>query len=274
MKRGSVILVTRAVLLILGLVAVHPAGAAAQEQSADLAKKLANPLASLISIPVDVDFDSGIGSPDDGHRVAFILKPVVPVRLNEDWNLISRTILPVVTQSDIFPGAGGQFGLGDILQSFFFSPARATSWGLVWGVGPALLLPTATDALLGGEKLAIGPTAVVLKQNGPWTFGMLANHLWDVTGDDERAGVNNTFVQPFMSYTTPTGWTYSVATETTYAWDAETWTVPISAGVSKLTRLGGLPVQYKAGLRYWADSPVAAAKGWGFKLGFVILLPK
>ena len=259
-------------IVILGL-AVASTQASAQD-SQDLAKKLANPVASLISIPFDLDYDHNIGPVDDGERVTLIAKPVVPITLNSEWNLISRTIVPLISQDDIFPGAGDQSGLGDILQSFFFSPAQPTAGGLIWGAGPVLLLPTATDDLLGSEKWGLGPTVVLLKQSGPWTYGILANHIWDVAGDDDRADINSTFLQPFMSYTTPKAWTYSLQTESTYSWENEEWSVPINFAVSKLTRLGKLPVQYKAGVRYWADSPDSGPEGFGFKLGIVFLLPK
>ena len=268
MKNVCLICITFGMLLISFM---HPARA---EDSQDLAKKLANPVASLISIPFDLDYDHNIGTVDDGDRLTLIAKPVIPITLNQEWNLISRTIVPLVYQDDIFPGVGDQTGLGDILQSFFFSPAKPTSRGLIWGVGPVLLFPTASDELLGSEKWGLGPTGVVLTQKGPWTFGILANHIWDVAGDNDRADISNTFLQPFVSYTTPTAWTFSLQTESTYSWENEEWSVPINFIVSKLKKLGKLPVQYKAGLRYWADSPDSGPDGWGFKLGIVFLLPK
>jgi hypothetical protein len=241
---------------------------------ADLAQELSNPIADLISIPVQMNYDDNYGPDDEGWKLQTNIQPVIPFSLNDKWNLITRTIMPVIYQEDILPGSGSDFGLGDINMSLFFSPKESTSGGLTWGVGPVLLFPTATETLLGGEKWGAGPALVALTLRGPWTIGMLANHIWSYAGDSDRQDISNTFVQPFVAYTTPTAWTYSVQSETTYNWETEKWSVPINVAISKLVRWGKLPVSLQAGVGYWAESPDAGPEGWRFRLQASFVLPK
>lgn len=241
---------------------------------AELAQELSNPLADLMSIPIQMNYDHDIGPSDDGWKLQTNIQPVIPFDLNENWNLITRTIVPVINQKDIFPGAGSQFGLGDINLSLFFSPRIPTSGGVTWGIGPALLFPTATDSLLGAKKWGAGPTAVALTVRGPWTIGILANHLWSYAGDSDRQDISNTLVQPFAAYTWPSAWTVSVQSESTYNWKSEKWSVPINAAVSKLTRFGKLPVSLQAGIGYWVESPDTGPEGFRFRLQATLVLPK
>lgn len=242
-------------------------GADAQE----LAKQLSNPVASLVSVPFQSNFDFGMGADDDGYRYTMNLQPVIPFSLNKEWNLISRTILPIINQDDVV-GRSRQAGLGDITQSFFFSPAKTEPF--IWGLGPVLLIPTATDGSLGTEKFGLGPTLVILKQQGQWTYGALLNHIWSVAGDDDRADVNSTFIQPFLSYTTRTAWTYTFNLESSYDWTGEHWSIPIHFTASKLVRFGRQPVSFGGALRCWATTPDGGPAGCGFRIIVTPLFPK
>ena len=170
------------------------AGNSAGGSDAQLAQELTNPVADLITIPVQMTWDRNIGVRDDGWRIQTNIQPVIPFELNADWNLITRTILPVIYQDDIAPRAGSQSGLGDLSLSLFFSPRKPGPGGFIVGVGPILMMPTATDDLLGTEKWSAGPAAVALTMRGPWTMGMLANQVWSYAGDSHRSDVNYTFV--------------------------------------------------------------------------------
>jgi hypothetical protein len=261
--------------MAVGLLACGLAtGAAADDDAAGLAQKLANPIADLISVPFQANYDDDIG-PADGWRTQINVQPVIPFSISKDWGVISRTILPLVDQDDIAGASGHQSGLGDTTQSLFLSPAQSAD-GLTWGVGPVFLLPTATDELLGTGKWGVGPTGVALVQSGGWTYGMLANQIWSVAGQSGRKDVSSSFLQPFLVYTTSGATSFALNTESTYDWNAETWSVPINLMVSQLFKVGSQPISVQGGLRYWADSPDAGPEegGLGFRFNVTFLFPK
>lgn len=237
----------------------------------DLAQQLANPVSSLISVPFQSNWDFGIGL-EDAARYTLNIQPVVPLSLDEEWNLIVRTIVPVIDAESPAPGIPDASGLGDIVQSFFFSPVDPV-YGWIIGAGPAFLYPSASDVLLGSEQWGAGPTVVALKQDGPWTRGALVNHLASYAGDDSRAGINATFLQPFVSYITPSKTTYTLNSESTYDWERDQWLVPLNAMVSQLVAIGDQPVQFSLGARYYAEGP-DGGPDWGVRAAVTLLFPR
>lgn len=240
------------------------------QDSHELAKKLSNPVASLISVPFQQNFDFGMGA-GSGWRSTLNIQPVIPVSLSPKWNVISRTILPIIHQHNVIP-TSSQTGIGDITQSFFFSPTDSKR--VIWGAGPVLLIPTATDDALGTEKFGIGPTALVLKQQGGWTYGALVNHIWSVAGSDTRSDVSSTFLQPFLAYNTKDAWTFTVNTESSYDWEGNHWNVPIHFVITKLIKIGHQPVSVGGGIRCWAASSPGGPENCGLRMIFTPLFPK
>jgi hypothetical protein len=262
-----------AVVCLFG--ALPPDAVAQEEEAQALAKSLSNPVADLVSLPMQFNWENGVG-PNDAARFVMNFQPVVPFSLNEKWNLIGRWIMPYVAQPALAAGADPTSGLSDIIASAFFSPAQPS--GVVWGIGPVFSLPTTTDPFLGSGKWSVGPTALVLKQSGPWTYGFLANHLWSVAGatNEDRADVNQTFLQPFVAYASPTGVTVALNSESSANWEAaegEKWTVPINVMVNKITRLGPFPFQVGAGAGVYVASPDGGPE-WKLRTQFVLILPR
>jgi len=240
-------------------------------KAAELAKKLSNPVASLISVPVQNNWDFGYG-PANAMRYTANIQPVIPFSLSHDWNLITRTILPVIYAESPVKGGDDKAGLGDIVQSFFLSPGEPVG-GWIMGAGPVFLWPSSTDDALGTGKVGLGPTAVLLKQEKGWTYGVLANHLWSVAGEGGRADVNASFLQPFVSYTTKTFTTLGLNTESTYDWENSQWTVPLNVSVSQLLKIGKLPISFGVGGRYYAEKPEGGPE-WGLRFVVTFLFPK
>lgn len=255
--------------LVLALLPLSAAVAA--ESEAELAKKLQNPIASLISVPLQNNWDFGIGLAE-AMKYTVNIQPVIPFSISTDWSLITRTIVPVIHAESPVPGGGDDTGLGDILQSFFFSP-KAPVGGWIVGGGPVLLYPSATEKALGADKWGAGPTAVLLKQESGWTYGLLANHIWSFAGEGGREDVSATFLQPFLSFTTKTSTTFGLNTESSYDWKRSQWSVPVNATVSQLLKLAGMPIQFQFGGRAYAEGP-SGGPDWGLRFTVTFLFPK
>jgi hypothetical protein len=253
------------------------AGTDAQSQEAELAKKLQNPVAALISVPIQNNWDFGIG-PANAMKYTANIQPVVPLSISKDWNVIIRTIMPViyaeaVSDNPMAPASAREShsGLGDITQSFFFSPKEPVG-GWILGAGPVGYYPTATDSALGAGQWGAGPTIVALQQAHGFTYGVLANQIWSVGGWSGQQ-INSTFVQPFVSFTTKKFTTFGVNTESTYNWTAEQWTVPLNFSVQQMVKIGGHPVAFQVGYRYYAEKP-DGGPDWGLRFTVTFLFPK
>lgn len=269
----------RGMLVILrwGLAALICAASAAQAQVAppadsnsELATKLSNPISSLISVPFQFNYDCCFG-PRAAGRTVMNLQPVIPVALSDDLNLIVRTITPFIDQGETVPGAGSHFGLGDITQSFFFAPEAAPGeW--MWGAGPVFLWPVASDPDLGTRKWGAGPTAVLLKQEAGWTYGILVNHIWSYSGERERPNINNTFFQPFLAYDWPDTTSLSFNTESSYDWQGQRLTMPFNLTLGHLFHIPGQAFNISGGARYTSTAREGEAQ-WGGRLTITLLFP-
>jgi hypothetical protein len=251
-----------AILLVL------PSLAAAQSAD-ELAKQTQNPVASLISVPLQGNWDFGLGD-RDAIGTLLNIQPVMPFGINESTNVILRVIMPLTSQ----PGFGDARinGLGDIVTTAFFSPAK--SGRIIWGAGPVFLLPAATNNALGSEQFGLGPSIVALAQPGHWTVGALYNQIWSVSGVNDRDDVNSLFLQPFLNYNLGGGLSVGVSMEATANWEADQeWTAPLIFNISKVALLGKRPVSFAVGAGPTVASPDGGAN-WRFRLVATFLFPR
>jgi hypothetical protein len=237
-----------------------------------LAKQTQNPVADLISLPFQNNTSFNVGLDDDVQNVLNI-QPVIPFNAGE-WNLINRVIMPLIYQPEVQPGQDAEFGLGDVNYTLFLSPAD--SGRLIWGAGPAVDLPTATDDVLGTGQLSLGPSVVVLAMPDPWVVGVLWRNVWSVAGDSDRASVNRMLVQYFVNYNLPDGWYLTSAPIITADWRADSddrWVVPIGGGFGKIFRIGDQPMNAQLQAFYnLEDTPLSGE--WTIRFQLQLLFPK
>jgi len=244
----------------------------AADDAAAIAKKLANPIGALISVPFQNNTDIGIGD-YNGSRNTLNFQPIVPFSLGAKYSLITRYIVPVIAQYDISGMGAHEIGLSDALVSGWVSNAVVKN-GFVWGVGAAFLIPTATDELLGTKKLGVGPTVIVLQQKNGWTYGALMNQIWSVAGDADRADVNQMYLQPFVTYNWKSGAGLTVNSETTLNWEANTTNAYINILAGGLTKMGNQLVQLQVGPRIQIAAPEGSKSPFGVRAAVIFVFPK
>jgi hypothetical protein len=248
-------------------------GSALADDTESLAKDAQNPVANLISVPFQNNFNFNVG-PEDVTQYILNIEPVIPITLNRDWNVITRTIVPIINQPSPAPGVSGAFGLGDINPTFFLSPARPCR-GIFWGLGPTFTIPTATASILGSGKLSAGPAAVALVTPGHMVAGALLNQQWSIAGWGSRS-VSEFLIQPFFNYNLRDGWYVVGSPIVTADWKASggnQWTVPMGGGIGKIQHVGKLPINFQ--LQAF-DNVVTPNQGANWQLRFQIqlLFPK
>lgn len=269
-------LMASALALLLGAPASfaqrQQAGAAPVSESEALAKKLANPIADLTVVPFEGNWEQPVG-PNDQSRFILNVQPSVPFPLTRDWNLIQRVIMPIMSQPPLTPDGAPAFGIGDLLASTFFSPARLKR--AMWGVGPAISVPSTAQPTLGTEKWCIGPTLVILRQSGAFTMGVLWNQLWSFAGNAKRDDVNKMYIQPFFAHVGKGAVTFRISSETTIDWRADggRWTAPIIFAVSKLSSFGTFPASYQIGVGVFVAKP-ENGPAWKLRASLTLIMPR
>ena len=269
--------VLAAIFLATSVQAQSPAPESGAMSPADLAKKAQNPVANLISLPLQLNWNFNAG-PLEKSQPVLNIQPVIPIQLNDDWNLITRTILPVISQPAFTPAQSRDNGIGDINFTAFLSPDKPSPSGWTWGVGPAVIMDTASDDRLGQGAWSIGPSAVLLKSPGDWVFGALVSQVWSVSEDTGRSDVNQMLFQPFINYNFPAhpGRYVTFSPIITADWEASssnTWTVPLGLGIGQLKKFGKQPVNMQVSAFYNVIRPDDTSN-WQIRAQIQFLFPK
>jgi len=251
------------------------APANAELSAEELAKLAQNPVGNLISVPFQNNTNLNFG-PEKGTQNVLNIQPVIPISVNSEWNIITRTILPVISMPALYPGDDRTNGIGDIVFTAFLSPANPGHW--IWGAGPVVQLPTNSNSELGNKNWGLGPSFVVLhlEKGSPWVYGVLANNLWSLTSNRQGGAYSNGLIQPFVNYNFEGGLYITSAPIATVAWQADSgqkWTVPLGGGVGKIFHFGKLPVNTQISAYYNVVKPDFGAN-WQIRAQVQFMFPK
>ena len=269
LKRGKVLRACTSTLAAIFIMTNFGASSSALAQGegggqADLATQSQNPIASLISLPFEFDSYQNVGE-EDRTQNTIVFKPVVPIDISENWELVLRGIIPFIDQPDSGP-IDGKTGVGDIQLQTYFVPKKTNSLGgdnfWTWGVGPVLQFDTASDDILGTGRNAAGIGGVLFSKINNWTVGALLNNVWDVDSSNTREGVNFMTFQPFANYNLDNGWYLKTGPVITYNHEADSgnrWTIPVGAGFGRIFNLGKQPVNFSVSAYGFADKPDGGA---------------
>jgi len=261
---------------MLAAAALLLAGPANAEMSAEeLAKLAQNPVGNLISVPFQNNTNYNVG-PLNGNQNILNIQPVIPIEISPEWNIITRTIVPVISQPKLSQDSERKNGIGDTVLSAFLSPAKPGHW--IWGVGPVAQLPTNTSDELGNKNWGLGPTFVVLRleHGNPWVYGVLANNIWSLSSSKQGGSYNNGLIQPFVNYNFKGGLYLVSGPILTVDWKADSgqqWTVPLGGGIGKIFHLGKLPVNTTLQAYYNIVHPDNGAN-WQLRAQVQFMFPK
>lgn len=257
------------IFAVVTVYALPSSGADKTHSNTELAKAAQNPLASMISLPFQNNTNFGYG--DDDTQNTMNIQPVWPFKLNENWNLVTRTIIPVVSNPALTPSDDRTNGLGDTSFTGWISPSVPSK--LLWGLGPSVTIPTSTDDDLGAGEWAVGPSVVLLSMPGNWVVGSLISNVWGVSGDED---INFFTWQPIVNYNLSEGWYLAFVPIVTADWEADSdqrWTVPVGGGVGKIFRIGKQPINMSTHVYYNAIKPDVVGD-WSLRIQFQLMFPK